>query len=438
MQDKSRTGLEDAKRALRIVSPAYTATAIFFVVVVLAVLIGSFMVRVPVIVNGQGVLMSDTEVTHFAITPETDGRLEEFFVQVGSTVKKGQTIARVSIPRLTNDIETASTSLRDQQQKAEKLSAFHKESQQLALASLRNQRNESRERDVALKERLQRLERTHKGNEELIKQGFMSPRTSDPVATEREQVEDQLMVNKRQLMDAENNYSELVQRQRRELLDLELQISSTQRQLASLQERTQIENIIISPYDGVISELLVDPYQPVYRDRRVATVTPANSVHTGKNLITQAVVFVPSTDGRKLLVGMDAQMLPVIYEEQEFGRIEGVITNISNATTDEDALLRVFKNQKLVRKLFESEAPYRVTVQIKQDPRTDSGLSWTSSRGPAYILEPGLIVSSWMVYKRPRLIHLLVPAVKRLSESAWVNTVELFQGDTVVKQPGTK
>lgn len=430
MSEQAKAPPKESSRPLRIVSPSYVATAWFFAAAVVALIVGSFLIRVPVVVIGQGVLMSDAEVVNYAIMPETDGRMEAFEVALGSPVRKGQVVARVTIPRLDNEVVTARTLVQDLKLKAERLAAFHKESLAVSLGSLEQHRLEARSRELALRERLARLDKTREGNTELITKGYLSPRAADPVVTEREQVEDQMAVSKRQLLDAETNFSELQQRQRRESLDLSLQINSQERQLQALLDRTGVETVIVSPYDGVISDLLVDLQQPVSRERRVATVTPAGSVSNGSNLISTAVVFVPAQEGRKLAVGMPAQILPLIYEQQEFGRIEGRVTDISTVVADEDVLQRVFKNQKLVRKLFEAEASYKVTVQVTRDARNASGLAWTSSRGPERLMEPGTLVSGWVVHKQPRILHLLLPAVKRLGESAWVNALELF-GDPV-------
>jgi len=412
---------------LHILSPAYIATACFFVFTVLALVVGSFMVRVPVIVDGQGMLMANTEVVSYAIMPESEGRLEEFLVKTGSAVEKGQVIARVSIPRLENEIETATLAVRDLRHKESLLSAFHKESLGAAQGTIRQQRVEAHSRDLSLRERLARLDRAREGDAELVKKGFMSPRGSDAVNTERGQVEDQIFVSKRQMLEAETSFSEMAQKQRRETLELSLQIGAQERQLQALTDRRKVEGVITSPYDGVISDLFVDLHQPITRERRVATVIPSSSVNTGKNLVTSAVVFVPATEGKKLAVGMRAQMLPLIFKEQQYGRIEGVVSHISTVAADEDVLLRVFKNQKLVRKLFESEAPYKVLINVSVDTRGRSGLAWTSSRGPDRLMDPGTIVSGWVAYDEPRLLYLLLPAVKRLSESAWINALETLE-----------
>lgn len=427
MADKEQAAAKPTARALRIVSPTYVVTAVLLVVLVLALLVGSFVVRVPVVVEGQGMLMADTEVVNYAIQPESEGRLEEFFVKVGTAVRKGQLIARVSIPRLESEIETAESALRSLRQKERLLEAYQKESLEAGQVTLRQQRAEAHNREQVLRERLARLERAVSGDTELVRKGFLSARGSDASMTEKGQVEDQMFTSKRQLLEAEASYAELVQRLRREKLELTLQITTQERQLQSLFDRRKVEEAIPSPYDGVVSELLVDLHQPVNRERRVATVLPSGSVAANPgNLVTTAVVFVPAAQGKKLEPGMVAQLRPLIYEEQEFGRIEGVVAQVSTVASDEDVLLRVFKNQKLVRKLFESEAPYRVLVNVRADARTRSGMAWTSSRGPDRVLEPGTIVSGWVVYDDPRLLYLLLPAVKRLGESAWVNLGELW------------
>ena len=424
-------------RPLHIVSPAYVLTAVLFVLTVLAVIVGSFMVRVPVIVDGQGMLMADTDVVSYAITPEGEGRLESFFVAVGSPVRKGQVIAQVDLPRLKNEIETAKLGVVDLRHKESALVVFQKESLDAASVTIKQQRIEARSREIALLERMARLDKAREGDAELIKKGFMSARGSDAVNTERAQVEDQIFVSKRQMMEAETNFSELAQRQRREKLDISLQISSQQRQLEALSDRQRIEGVIISPYDGLISDLLVDAGQPISRERRVATVTPADSVSTGTNRVNSAVIFVPSVQGKKLAIGMQAQVLPLIFEDQQYGRIEGVVTEISTVTADEDVLLRVFKNQKLVRKMFEADSPYKVLIKVSTDDRGRSGLAWSSSRGPNKLMEPGTIVSGWVVYDQPRLLYLLLPAVKRLGESALINAIEFFKASTPPSKPSS-
>ena len=420
---------------LRIVSPRYIATAWLFIGIVVSLIAVAFMVRVPVTVDGQGVLLANTEVIGYAIMPESEGRLEEYFVKVGSLVTKGQVIGRVSNPRLESDIRSSELALEDLRSKLQKTQLFHEKSYELAKAALSQQEAESKSRGTALRERLARLDKVREGDEELIKKGFMSQRGSDIVKTEREQVEDQIYVNKRQLIEVENNLVELVQRNRREIIDINLQLNSQQRQWESLLERRKIENVIVSPYDGAVSELLADLHEPIVRERRIATVMPNSSVPSGKNLVTTAVLFVPAVQGKKIAVGMKAQLLPNIYEDQEYGRIQGVVAQISPETADEDALLRVFKNQKLVRKLFDNEAPYKVLVQVESDSRGSSGLAWTSSRGPNRLLEPGTIVSGWVVYDQPRFLHLLLPATKRLKDSFFVNALEMIEAKFFV--PGT-
>lgn len=420
---------------LRIVSPAYVATAWLLACMVLVLIVVAFMVRLPVTVDGQGALMADTEVIGYAIMPESDGRLEEFLVTVGSVVQKGQVIGRVSNPRLENDIRFAELALADLRNKLEKTLAFHATSYALAKSTVSQQQIESQNRDIALRQRLARLDKAREGDDDLIKKGFLSQRASDGVRTEREQVEDQIHVNKRQRIEAENSLVELGQRNRREIIDINLQINSQDRQLQQLLARQTIESVITSPYDGAVSELLADPHEPIVRERRIATVTPSNSVATGDNRVSTAVLFVPSVQGKKIRVGMDAQLLPIIFEDQEYGRIRGVVAQISPETADDDALVRVFKNQKLVRKMFENDAPYKLVIKISPDASVPSGLAWSASKGPNRLLEPGTIVSGWVVYDQPRLLHLLMPAVKRLYDSWFVRALEALETRFLGQEP---
>jgi HlyD family secretion protein len=416
---------------LRIVSPSYIFTAYFFVFSVLALLMGSFFLRAPVIVDGHGILMAEADVMSFAVMPASEGRLEEYYVKAGDKVIKGQKVARVSILRLENEIETARLSLDDLRHKEKLLNDFHRDSLASSEKMLKQLRLEDISRRRSLTDRMARLEKAKQGNAELIKKGFLSSRGSDQVSTEIEQVEDSIFSIKRQLMESETNFSELLQKQQRETLDIQLQIKTQLRQYETLLDKRKSEGVIFSPEDGVVSELFADLQQPTSREKRVATVTPIGSIPNGKNLVKKAVVFIPAAQGKKVNVGMPARLLPLIYEEQQFGRIEGIVTEISTSSSDEDSLMKVIKNLKLVRKLFETEAPYKVTISVVADLSVKSGLSWTSSRGPDRLMEPGTLVSGWIVYDQPRVLYLLLPSFKRLGESAWVNLLDFFYSKKV-------
>ena len=407
---------------MQIVSPTYLACALSFMVLMAGLLLLSFYVRVPVSVTGQGVLMAGSDVASFAILPESEGRLEEFLVQRDSPVKRGQVIARVSNPRLQSDIETAQIALQGLVQKLKSLEAFQADSMKTALKTLSEQRNETKNRDLVLRERLTRLDKAIEGDTDLIKRGFLSSRGADSSITERGQVEDQLFTSRRQLIEAEAAFAEFKQRFQREKLDLGVQVSNQERQLQALLERKKIEGLVISPYDGLISELLVDLHQPVTRDRRIATIVPSAGVGqpVATAPVSTALIFVPATQGKKIVVGMPVQLLPLIYDEQEYGRIEGVVQHISSSAADDDTLLNLFKNQKLVRKLFDEEASYKLEITLTHEAKNPSGLAWSGSRGPDKRMEPGTIVSGWVIYNHPRLIDLLVPALKRWAERAWI------------------
>jgi HlyD family secretion protein len=429
IDDKSKSDSSDLKknadhkpkfikysRPLRIVSPSYVITVWVFIGITMSLFVLAFAVRLPVTVEGQGVLMGDSDVVGYAIRPENDGRLEEFYVTVGSEVKKGQEIGRVSNPKLENDIKTAELALSDLKDKLKKLTSIQQESLDQASKTIEQFQVESKIRDLLLSERLNRLDRVQAANEELISQGFLSKRGSDAVKTEREQVEDMTYISKRQLYEAEANFVEFKQKNRRELIETKLQINSQERILDGLNDRRKIEGVILSPYSGAISELLVDQYEIIGRDRRIATVTPENSVANGTNRVTKAILFVSSTQGKKLKKDMNARLLPMIFEEQEYGRIQGVVKNIRADVSDDDALVKLFKNQKLIRKLFENDAPYMVTIEVALDPDNISKLSWSSSKGPKRLIDPGTVISGSIVYDKPRFLYVLIPAVKRLKE----------------------
>jgi hypothetical protein len=72
-------------------------------------------------------------------------------------------------------------------------------------------------------------------------------------------------------------------------------------------------------------------------------------------------------------------------------------------------LAEVRKN--LVDEYFLNGPPFMVKIQLEENLHTRSGLTWTSQRGPPYLIESGTMVSADIVCKTCSPIHLLMPYV---------------------------
>ena len=131
------------------------------------------------------------------------------------------------------------------------------------------------------------------------------------------------------------------------------------------------------------------------------------------NELRQGIVFIKATEGKKIRKGMAVKLLPSVYEEQDYGQIEGRVREISRVSLTDDGLHRLLKNKRLINTLVEEDAPFKVIVDLEIEQNNITGLRWSASTGPDTPLEFGTIVHNKIVVDRVRLIELAIPAIKQ-------------------------
>ena len=296
---------------LVIVSPR-SVLAVLALAGVLAVAVGwSILARIPVKVDGQGILMRPGFVSRVQAT--SDGRLISVLVEAGDRVRAGDTLATLSQPALERELDRLNAQFDARRVFAERqielatrartlernLAADRREETEGQLQSLEALRQSSAEqREIAMQDRREKLSRIEdllerqraeqqermQGVEELRGRGIVNNdqlltaltavtssaieaarvelQISETRLSEIEAVEEELrLLNEIQLQraeltridideqQAERAYSDLVQSERESVEEIAAQIRNARQELDTARR-------IDSPYDGVILELL--------------------------------------------------------------------------------------------------------------------------------------------------------------------------------------
>jgi HlyD family secretion protein len=131
---------------------------------------------------------------------------------------------------------------------------------------------------------------------------------------------------------------------------------------------------------------------------------------TVQNLV--AIIYVPSIHGKKVRPGMEVNVAPSTVPPEKYGMMVGRVTLVSDYPATPKGMLRVLKNDQLVRELSGGGAPYEVHAELVVDPSTRSSYRWTSSDGPPATIESGTVATGFFTLRSERPIARVIPLLR--------------------------
>ncbi len=243
-------------------------------------------------------------------------------------------------------------------------------------------------------------------------------RTNDELAAARGALEGarsrllQISVSRDQ---AQNDYSAV-------LNDLSQRIAIAEQDLGVTQGRLDLATTIVSPYEGRVTEVMVDPGQ------MVPAGTEVLSLELGDRSL-EALIFIP-TEGRKADPVVDsimsddglqvdttfrvAHVLPATVRWEEHGYMLGDVVSVSQNPVTRARVQRLLKNQTLTATMVGQGDPYMLRITIRQDPNTATGFEWTSGDGPPQAVTSGVLANANVIVDSKRPIELVIPALRGL------------------------
>ncbi|MEO5815227.1 MAG: NHLP bacteriocin system secretion protein, partial [Gemmatimonadaceae bacterium] len=185
--------------------------------------------------------------------------------------------------------------------------------------------------------------------------------------------------------------------------------ADAKRELEVVEREVRESSEIVSPYTGRILEVLATQGSYVRGGDPIATLDLRGRSVKG----LEAVVYVKSTDGKRLKPGMKIHLAPSTVRREEYGFLEGTVTFVSDFPATPRGMTRTLKNDKLVTSLAGNDAPYQVFADLTPDASTPSQYRWTSSKGPPVSIESGTMCTADILVREQRPIDMVVPILRR-------------------------
>lgn len=400
----------------------------------------SFVIKVPVKVQAQGILIPEEGLKD--IESLTDGMVGDIMVKPGDFVRKGMRVAQIDQPDLTQKLDESQAQLVNARKKLLQIKRFQGNTSQNE-ETLRTQKEKVlRHLIKSNKDNVGWLNKALAGYQKLAAKGYVSRETLSEARVKLFNAQAELIENQNKLnalvYEAD---SEGIKRDR-EILELAIKVEEARRAVQSIRERRMRLGYVISPYTGVVVEQKLNLGEKVDTGQVLLTVLPGERVKAddgnrsnvrmiateegefqkeikvgSKNIVNLvANLYIPASDGKRVELGMEVHIVPTTVKREEYGFMYAKITDISTIPATPEGMMRSLKNKQLVETLSKEGAPFQTRAVLKVDASNYSGFKWSSPHGPEQTIGAGTMCSAEVIIKKQPLIAMVMPAIKKLMQ----------------------
>jgi HlyD family secretion protein len=361
---------------------------------------------VPLKVAGPGILLKSGGV--FSIVSTLTGRVADVSANVGESVKEGQVVARIAQFELVERLQEAQVRLSNLKQEHAFLLASGNRELQVQIEGLDQQARNLKQAIADDEKRAKYFEEKVVSQQQLVNEGRLVRQT---------------LINTVQELDASNQQ---IRSRRADLTELELRalqarsqrdgaeqkssfaIKEAEVQVAQLERGLTSGSEVRSPYTGRIIEIAAERGGIVNRGETLFTLDLTGRTVAG----LEAMVYVPATDGKRIVPGMSVQIAPATVRPEEYGYLLGKVTYVSDLPATARGMLRALKSEELVKTMMGATPPHDVRVDLVPD-MTFSGYRWSSRDGPPSRIQSGTLCGATVIVEQRRPIEMVVPFFRK-------------------------
>jgi HlyD family secretion protein len=406
-------------RLVRVTRPlGWLALGVFFSVCSIA-LVWSCFAAFPMRVPALGMLVAEAGLME--VMAAHKGRVSALRVKPGDAVKAGQEVARLEQPDTSQELQLARTEVAELDEKHAALSALSGKETRARGHADDDRRKAILQAIVFKKERIAWQEEKLAQEKDMVTRGFISRPRMISSQIELNSARSDLASTENELKQLDAQQSGQTIDRQRPLMETEIRLNAARRKVAELQGRLARQISLVSPYDGVVAELKVNPGELVDAG---ASLFSVQREHEAQSLL--AVIYVSPEEGKRITPGMVVQVSPSTVKREEFGFMLGTVARVASVPSTAEGMMRVLKNKPLTEKLSGGGAPFEVWVALERDPASVTGFRWssfnpllmknTAAKGPLLAIGSNTLVQAHVTVREKRLITLLIPGLEPLFE----------------------
>lgn len=376
-------------------------------ILLIACLLWGIFGSIPFRVSGDGLLLPKNGSIYAAVAADDAGRIQEILVKPQQMVKQGQIVAHLEQTDLVNDILVSQKELVDLKSREKKIKFTFNKEIELYEKNIHT-KNELIEKVLdseikALQEKKELLFAVQQAYKKKLESKKLLTETAGDYYAQVARIESLKKEEVENKIDLENFINE----RKNQLREIEYKIVDKKYILEKIQEKLKLSKDIISPVNGIviaISKNIGDLVQEGDVVLRIANIEED----------LDAIIFVSPKDGKKIKPQMNALVSPTNIKKEEYGSIHGQVISVSDYPSTTESMMAILHNKKLVDEFSKETSPIAVRIQLKNDKKTPSGLSWSSSMGPNKLITPGTFVNARITVDEKSPLQIIIPLFKNL------------------------
>ncbi len=399
---------EQLDQLLNVISPKGWIALLGLLALLVGGAVWSVIGVLPSRVEGRGILLKKGGLTR--VNALFSGQLTEIHVTPGSEVRPGQILARLALPELRAELETAQATLTNLQAQDMTLTEFGRDDIQLQRAVIAQRRRAAQEQLRTLHDRSETLARKLASQRQLLSDGLITEQAL-------QDTRDTLIGTQADADRARGLLKELsakkvedTQRKQQEAGERRIRIDELQRRVHELHEKIERYTTLSSPVHGRVLEVraalgtIVSPGLPIFM------LEHAGSEEAGGSL--EAFVYVPGVDGKKIAPGMAVEVSPSTVVREEYGAIAGTVVSVAEYPTSAEAIATRLGSADLAASFVKTvDTPIELHIALQRDRSTRSGYRFTSPKGPPVLIHPGTLCHVWITTRLRTPISVLLPVL---------------------------
>jgi hypothetical protein len=122
----------------------------------------------------------------------------------------------------------------------------------------------------------------------------------------------------------------------------------------------------------------------------------------------KAFALIDSHDANEINIGMEAYLLPMNMSAYRYGYIKGKVTDISDHPISKEKLYQYLGNFAWGNEYAKHGSPILINIHLYPSSVTASGFTWTSKKGPSFMIKPGTRVLVKIIKEKCRPLDLLL------------------------------
>ena len=143
------------------------------------------------------------------------------------------------------------------------------------------------------------------------------------------------------------------------------------------------KTIIRSNTDGVVQDVVLKD-DAVLKGGVVATIIPQSDYS-----YNEVYVYVPKDEAGAFSPGMQAQITPSYVSREEYGYIEGMISEISDTLVTENSIIRHMGTLDYVKELLPETGCVKMTIQLGVASDGSGEYRWSNEKGKELAVKSG-------------------------------------------------